>query len=66
MVALVLGQLAQDECVVQGPLPTLSAAQAMNAEVIASAAEALGAGQRGAQIALMVGLHRIIVGEPGA
>jgi cell wall-associated NlpC family hydrolase len=50
----VLGQLAQDECLASGPVPTLSAAQAANAETIAAAAEALGAGDQGAQIALMV------------
>jgi cell wall-associated NlpC family hydrolase len=50
----VLGQLAQDECVVSGPVPSLSATQAANAETIAAAALALGAGDQGAQIALMV------------
>jgi hypothetical protein len=40
----VLGQLAQDECLASGPVPTLSAVQAANAETIAAAAEALGAG----------------------
>jgi cell wall-associated NlpC family hydrolase len=50
----VLGQLAQDECVVSGPVPELSGAQAGNAEAIVAAALALGAGEQGAQIALMV------------
>ena len=50
----VLGQLAADECVASGPVPTLSAAQAANAETIVAAADALGAGDQGAQIALMV------------
>ncbi len=50
----VLGQLAQDECVVSGPVPSLSAMQAANAETIVAAALALGAGDQGAQIALMV------------
>lgn len=50
----VLGQLAQDECVVNGPVPGLSADQSTNAKTIASAAVTLGAGTEGAQIALMV------------
>jgi peptidoglycan DL-endopeptidase CwlO len=50
----VLGQLAQDECVANGPLPNLSAAQAMNAETIVAVATVLGAGDQGARIALMV------------
>jgi len=50
----VLGQLAQDECVVSGPVPDLSGAQAGNAEAIVAAALALGTGEQGAQIALMV------------
>jgi peptidoglycan DL-endopeptidase CwlO len=50
----VLGQLAQDECAASGPVPSLSAEQAANAETIVAAALALGAGERGAQIALMV------------
>src|SRR5271170_254974 len=50
----VLGQLAQDECVTSGPVPSLSGAQAANAEIIVAAALALGAGEEGAQIALMV------------
>jgi hypothetical protein len=50
----VLGQLQQDECVATGPVPTLDAAQAPNAETIVAAAVALGAGEQGAQIALMV------------
>lgn len=49
----VLGQLQADECVATGPVPTLTAAQASNAETIVAAAEALGAGDQGAQIALM-------------
>ncbi len=49
----VLGQLQQNECVATGPVPTLSAAQASNAETIVAAADALGAGGKGAQIALM-------------
>ena len=49
----VLGQLQQDECVATGPVPTLTAAQASNAETVVAAAEALGAGGKGAQIALM-------------
>ncbi len=49
----VLGQLQQNECVATGPVPTLSAAQASNAETVVAAAEALGAGSQGAQIALM-------------
>ncbi len=48
----VLGQLAQDECVVSGPVPSLSATQAANAETIVAAALAIGAGDQGAQIAL--------------
>ena len=43
-----LGQLAQRECLASGPVPTLSAVQAGNAETIAAAAEALGAGDQGA------------------
>ena len=50
----VLGQLAADECVASGPVPSLSAEQATNAETIVAAALALGAGTDGAQIALMV------------
>jgi len=50
----VLGQLAADECVASGPVPTLSGVQASNAETIVAAANALGAGEWGAQIALMV------------
>ena len=50
----VLGQLGQEVCVPVGPVPTLTAAQATNAETIVAAAETLGAGERGAQIALMV------------
>ena len=49
----VLGQLQEEECVPTGSVPTLSAAQASNAEVIVAAAETLGAGEHGAQIALM-------------
>ena len=49
-----LGQLAADECVASGPVPSLSGAQAANAEIIVAAALALGAGEEGAQIALMV------------
>ena len=49
----VLGQLQQDECVASGPVPTLNPAQASNAETIVAAADALGAGGKGAQIALM-------------
>ena len=49
----VLGQLQQNECVATGPVPTLDAAQASNAETIVAAADALGAGGKGAQIALM-------------
>ena len=49
----VLGQLQEEECVPTGPVPTLSAAQGSNAEAIVAAAETLGAGERGAQIALM-------------
>jgi cell wall-associated NlpC family hydrolase len=52
--ASVLGQLGQDECVASGAVPSLSLAQADNAETIVAAAEALGAGEQGAQIALMV------------
>jgi cell wall-associated NlpC family hydrolase len=51
--ASLLGQLQQEECVPIGPVPTLTAAQATNAETIVAAAETLGAGERGAQIALM-------------
>jgi hypothetical protein len=50
----VLGQLAQNECVARGPVPSLSGVQAANAETIVAAAQALGAGDQGAQIALMV------------
>ena len=50
----VLGQLQQEMCVPIGPVPTLTTAQATNAETIVAAAETLGAGERGAQIALMV------------
>ena len=50
----VLGQLAADECVASGPVPSLSGAQATNAETIVAAALTLGAGEEGAQIALMV------------
>jgi cell wall-associated NlpC family hydrolase len=50
----VLGQLGQAVCVPVGPVPTLTASQATNAETIVAVAEALGAGERGAQIALMV------------
>jgi NlpC/P60 family len=50
----VLGQLQQGMCVPIGPVPTLTTAQATNAETIVAAAETLGAGERGAQIALMV------------
>ena len=49
----VLGRLQQNECVATGPVPTLTAAQASNAETIVAAADALGAGGKGAQIALM-------------
>ena len=49
----VLGRLQQNECVATGPVPTLTAAQASNAEIIVAAADALGAGGKGAQIALM-------------
>jgi peptidoglycan DL-endopeptidase CwlO len=48
-----LGQLQQGECVATGPVPTLDTAQASNAETIVAAAEALGTGELGAQIALM-------------
>ena len=50
----VLGELDQEMCVPVGPVPTLTSAQATNAETIVAAAETLGAGERGAQIALMV------------
>ena len=53
-VTSVLGQLGQKMCVHVGPVPTLTAAQATNAETIVAAAKTLGAGERGAQIALMV------------
>ena len=49
----ILGQLQQNECVATGPVATLDAAEASNAETIVAAAEALGAGEQGAQIALM-------------
>jgi peptidoglycan DL-endopeptidase CwlO len=49
----VLGQLQEEECVPTGLVPTLSAAQSSNAEAIVAAAETLGAGDHGAQIALM-------------
>lgn len=52
--ASVLGQLQAAECVATGPVPSLDAAQAANAETIVAAAQALGAGSQGAQIALMV------------
>ena len=41
-------------CAPVGPVPGLTAAQATNAETIVATAETLGAGVRGAQIALMV------------
>jgi cell wall-associated NlpC family hydrolase len=45
---------AQPEpCVAMGAVPTLSAAQSSNAETIAAVAQTRGAGERGAQIALM-------------
>ena len=50
----VLGQLDQEVCVPVGPVPTMTSAQATNAETIVAAAETLEAGERGAQIALMV------------
>ena len=50
----ILAQLARDECVARGPVPGLSADQAANAETIVAASFALSAGERGAQIALMV------------
>ena len=43
----------EEDCVPTGPVPTLSAAQSSNAETIVAAAETLGAGDHGAQIALM-------------
>jgi peptidoglycan DL-endopeptidase CwlO len=49
----VLGELQEEVCMPTGPVPTLSAAQASNAESIVAAAETLGAGDHGAQIALM-------------
>jgi cell wall-associated NlpC family hydrolase len=49
----VLGQLQEEECVPTGPVPTLSASQSSNAEAVVAAAETLGAGDHGAQIALM-------------
>jgi cell wall-associated NlpC family hydrolase len=49
----VLGQLQEEECLPSGPVPTLTAAQSSNAEAIVAAAETLGAGDHGAQIALM-------------
>jgi peptidoglycan DL-endopeptidase CwlO len=49
----VLGALQQQECVVSGPVPGLSTAQATNAETVVAASQALGAGDLGAQIALM-------------
>jgi peptidoglycan DL-endopeptidase CwlO len=48
-----LGQLQEEECVPTGPVPTLSAAQSSNAEAVGAAAETLGVGDHGAQIALM-------------
>ena len=60
----VLGQLGQKMCVQVGPVPTLTTAQATNAETIVAAAETLGAAERGAQIRVDGGLHGIIVGEP--
>jgi hypothetical protein len=49
----VFGQLQQAECVPSGPVPALTPAQASNAETIVAAAQASGAGDHGAQIALM-------------
>jgi cell wall-associated NlpC family hydrolase len=40
-------------CASTGPVPTLSASQASNAEIVVASAESFGAGDRGAQIALM-------------
>jgi cell wall-associated NlpC family hydrolase len=40
-------------CAPTGPVPTLSASQASNAEIVVASAESFGAGDRGAQIALM-------------
>jgi len=60
----VLGQLDQEVCVPVGPVPTLTSAQATNAETIVAAAETLEAGERGAQIALMVAYTRIVAAGP--
>jgi cell wall-associated NlpC family hydrolase len=49
----VLGRLQEEECVPTGPVSTLTAAQSANAETIVAATQALGAGDHGAQIALM-------------
>ena len=49
----VLGQLEQEECVPTGSVLTLTSVQSTNAETIVAAAQALGAGDQGAQIALM-------------
>ncbi|MGI8753304.1 MAG: C40 family peptidase [Acidimicrobiales bacterium] len=54
--AVALSALAQNDCVASGPVPSLSAAQAANAEVIVAVANTLGAGQRGAQLALMTAM----------
>ena len=62
----VLGQLAQDECVASGPVPSLSAEQATNAETIVAAALALGAGDRRCADRVDGGLHRVLIGEPRA
>jgi peptidoglycan DL-endopeptidase CwlO len=42
-----------EPCVATGVVPTLSAAQSTNAETIVAVAQALGAGEHGAQVALM-------------
>lgn len=51
-----LATLAQRDCVASGPVPTLDAAQASNAEVIVAAASTLRAGEHGSQIALMTAI----------
>ena len=54
------------ECVASGPVPTLSTVQASNAEAVVATAEALGAGQSGAQIALMTAYTESSLANLGA
>ena len=54
----------QDECLASGPVPTLTAAQATNAETIVAAARRCGCGQLRSADRVDGGLHRIVIGEP--